>query len=624
MRSGSRGWPTTCWRSPARRPPRRPAPTRSRSTSSRGSARGADVDSRPGAGRRPRRPRRLERALANLVENARRPRPRPGRITVAASRRRSAHASRSSDEGPGAAAGEAELRIRAVLAWRPRSSGSGLGLAIVRATAERHGGRSRRRGRALHDRAARSHEALRARRYTSVQEPRERTAVKPLRTRRPAALIAARSSRSSLAAPVRRSPSPRAAAAADAAAEAARGRIHDALPATAAAAASPRASTFTNGLFPSGALTGQAGSALMSGATRPPLVTNDGRGRLELQSDAGDAQITWNDDEVTRLRRVVEHRVPRDAAAAEPTRLGRRSTPPSLDEITTSLDEARRARGRLRREPTNVAGQPAYTRPVSPKHDGGLLGSAELAWDAAQRRAAARRDLRAGRDVAGARARRRPTSPSAPSRRPTSTSRRPRARRSSTSRRRLGPAGSGTDDAAGRPGSRRSRPRPASRSSPRTRSSACRASTSGSSAATTAARSPSTAQGLGAIVVAERKADAPASNGHARSTLPDGLARRRRPRTSSRPPLGTIARRGDRAASRYVVAGSVPPRGGRVRGAGARVSDAPPVEARGLVKRYGEITAVDHVDLTVERGDVFGYLGPNGAARPRRCGCCSG
>ncbi len=45
------------------------------------------------------------------------------------------------------------------------------------------------------------------------------------------------------------------------------------------------------------------------------------------------------------------------------------------------------------------------------------------------------------------------------------------------------------------------------------------------------------------------------------------------------------------------------------------MSDAPPVEARGLVKRYGRIVAVDHVDLTVERGDVFGYLGPNGAGK---------
>lgn len=40
-----------------------------------------------------------------------------------------------------------------------------------------------------------------------------------------------------------------------------------------------------------------------------------------------------------------------------------------------------------------------------------------------------------------------------------------------------------------------------------------------------------------------------------------------------------------------------------------------PVRLRGLVKRYGEIVAVDHVDLTVEPGDVYGYLGPNGAGK---------
>ncbi|GAC1316907.1 MAG: ABC transporter ATP-binding protein [Thermoleophilaceae bacterium] len=42
---------------------------------------------------------------------------------------------------------------------------------------------------------------------------------------------------------------------------------------------------------------------------------------------------------------------------------------------------------------------------------------------------------------------------------------------------------------------------------------------------------------------------------------------------------------------------------------------ARPVEARGLVKVYGDIVAVDRVDLTVEAGDVYGYLGPNGAGK---------
>jgi ABC-2 type transport system ATP-binding protein len=41
----------------------------------------------------------------------------------------------------------------------------------------------------------------------------------------------------------------------------------------------------------------------------------------------------------------------------------------------------------------------------------------------------------------------------------------------------------------------------------------------------------------------------------------------------------------------------------------------PAVEARGLLKRYGHVTAVDHVDLTVRAGDVYGYLGPNGAGK---------
>ena len=34
-----------------------------------------------------------------------------------------------------------------------------------------------------------------------------------------------------------------------------------------------------------------------------------------------------------------------------------------------------------------------------------------------------------------------------------------------------------------------------------------------------------------------------------------------------------------------------------------------------LVKRYGEVTAIDHLDLSVPRGSVFGFLGPNGAGK---------
>jgi ABC-2 type transport system ATP-binding protein len=44
--------------------------------------------------------------------------------------------------------------------------------------------------------------------------------------------------------------------------------------------------------------------------------------------------------------------------------------------------------------------------------------------------------------------------------------------------------------------------------------------------------------------------------------------------------------------------------------------DAPqPVAAHGLVKRYGDLVAVDNVDLNVSAGDIYGYLGPNGAGK---------
>ena len=42
---------------------------------------------------------------------------------------------------------------------------------------------------------------------------------------------------------------------------------------------------------------------------------------------------------------------------------------------------------------------------------------------------------------------------------------------------------------------------------------------------------------------------------------------------------------------------------------------APAIRARGLVKRFGALVAVDHVDLTVPRSNVYGFLGPNGSGK---------
>jgi lipooligosaccharide transport system ATP-binding protein len=56
------------------------------------------------------------------------------------------------------------------------------------------------------------------------------------------------------------------------------------------------------------------------------------------------------------------------------------------------------------------------------------------------------------------------------------------------------------------------------------------------------------------------------------------------------------------------------------------VPDDSLIYARGLVKSFGEITAVDGIDVDVYPGEAFGFLGPNGAGKSstmRMIGCVS-
>ena len=48
---------------------------------------------------------------------------------------------------------------------------------------------------------------------------------------------------------------------------------------------------------------------------------------------------------------------------------------------------------------------------------------------------------------------------------------------------------------------------------------------------------------------------------------------------------------------------------------GAASAAAPAVSAKGLVKRYGALRAIDGIDLEVPRGTIFAILGPNGAGK---------
>ena len=41
----------------------------------------------------------------------------------------------------------------------------------------------------------------------------------------------------------------------------------------------------------------------------------------------------------------------------------------------------------------------------------------------------------------------------------------------------------------------------------------------------------------------------------------------------------------------------------------------PIIETRDLTRRFGALTAVDHLNLTVARGEIFGLVGPDGAGK---------
>src|SRR5206468_2539306 len=85
--------------------------------------------------------------------------------------------------------------------------------------------------------------------------------------------------------------------------------------------------------------------------------------------------------------RGARRRRPDAAGAGAPERAPRRGHRAGArrdhrpDQVHEPALPVRLAHGR-RSLRADVAGEPAYTVSVSPKHDGGLLGSAQLAWDA--------------------------------------------------------------------------------------------------------------------------------------------------------------------------------------------------------------------------------------------------
>jgi outer membrane lipoprotein-sorting protein len=157
--------------------------------------------------------------------------------------------------------------------------------------------------------------------------------------------------------------------------------VYDALRAPDAAGVSARVK-FTNGLLPGGSLPGDGGSPILQGASGRVWVAGDGRFRLELQSDGGDAQIVDDGKRLTVYDpdSKTAYTLPSHAADTRE----KRAQEPTLGDVDRALERLAGSWTLSRAEPGTTGGRPSYTVRIAPKDDGGLLGAAELAWDAAR------------------------------------------------------------------------------------------------------------------------------------------------------------------------------------------------------------------------------------------------
>jgi hypothetical protein len=139
---------------------------------------------------------------------------------------------------------------------------------------------------------------------------------------------------------------------------------------------------FTNNLIDSTDI--QGSDPLLSGASGRLWVSPASHQmRLELQGQNGDAQVVVSDGAFSiydpTSNTLYKGTLPKQSSSAS----GKQSeTIPTVAQIQSNLNQLMQHLNILGPLPRNVAGQPAYKVVVSPKHDGGLIGDVQLAWDA--------------------------------------------------------------------------------------------------------------------------------------------------------------------------------------------------------------------------------------------------
>src|SRR5262249_48066133 len=77
---------------------------------------------------------------------------------------------------------------------------------------------------------------------------------------------------------------------------------------------------------------------------------------------------------------VYEGTLPKHEGASDPG--SGKEEPPSLAQVREGIEQVTEHASLSGANPSDVAGRPTYTVRISPKANGGLVGGAELAWDA--------------------------------------------------------------------------------------------------------------------------------------------------------------------------------------------------------------------------------------------------
>ncbi len=140
--------------------------------------------------------------------------------------------------------------------------------------------------------------------------------------------------------------------------------------------------SFTNKLINASELLGT--DPLLSGGRGQVWISNTGQLRLELYGDNGDPEVivnktSWRISDPT-LQTVYEGTLPASSTKADKS--GKSDALPTVAQIQADLNKLMGHINVSGAVPTDTGGQPTYTVTVSPKHAGGLLGQAQLAWDA--------------------------------------------------------------------------------------------------------------------------------------------------------------------------------------------------------------------------------------------------